>query len=229
MSTKTTKTSRARKAFTRTELMVVLVMMSFFAALFVRAQSNPAEQTVPRVACLNNLRQLGLAFRLWSIDHKDKYPMRVAIAEAGSREAVEREEPWLHFAVLSNELANPRVLVCPADNRPAATNFNLTITNLSYFAGLDADGTFPQMLLTGDRNITNGFTHGNVIELVDAPPAGWDEMIHNVSGNIGLADGSARYMTNLGLQRQVTAANDSTRKGVTRLHLPIPPTVPTKR
>src|SRR3954468_10663256 len=210
MSTKTTKTSRARKAFTRTELMVVLVLMSFFTALFVRGQANPEGRPQLRMACLNNLKQIGLAFRLWSGDHADRFAMQVAIGNGGSREAVERQEPWLHFAALSNSSVSPGILVCPADDRKAATNFSLTVTNLSYFVGLDADETFPQMLLSGDRNLTNGFTHGSVIELVDAPPAGWDETIHHLSGNIGLADGSARYMTNLGLQRQVTAANDST-------------------
>ncbi|MBC8094641.1 MAG: type II secretion system protein, partial [Akkermansiaceae bacterium] len=64
-----------------------------------------------------------------------------------------------HFQILSNELSAPKLLRCPADkDRNAATNFttDLTLDRLSYFVGLDASTTNPELLLAGDRNITNG-------------------------------------------------------------------------
>ena len=50
-----------------------------------------------RVSCVNNLKQIGLAARLWSTDHNDTFPP--------------------DFASLSNELNSPKVLVCPGDAR----------------------------------------------------------------------------------------------------------------
>jgi len=129
-----------------------------------------------------------------------------------------------HFQAISNELSSARILGCASDtNTTRIADFQLlTSKNVSYFVGLDADETIPQMLLTGDRNVTNGIApRRGILELVDAPPAGWTEALHNEVGNIGLTDGSARHLTRLGLQRQITAANDSNKRGITRLHLPI--------
>ena len=212
------------RAFTLIELMVVLAILSLFTALFVCAQEDPEiRERRERIGCMSNLKQIGLAFRLWSNEHRDRFPMQYDIAQGGSRDAVDRQEPWLHFQVLSNELVKPRLLICPTDDRQPAANFaNLTFTNVSYFVGLDADETIPQMLLAGDRNVTNGVPpRRGILELVDAPPAGWTEALHNEVGNVGLTDGSARHLTRLGLQRQITAANDSNKRGITRLHLPI--------
>src|ERR1041385_2484494 len=162
-----------------------------------------------RVGCSSNLKQIGLAFRLWSNDHNDKFPMQFDASKEGSREAIDKQEPWRHFLALSNELLNPKVLACPADDRPRATNFlKLTLTNLSYFVGLDADETLPQTLLAGDRNVTNGVapTKG-ILELADNPPAGWTEKIHVEQGNLGLSDGSAQPTTTATLRRQIAVAN----------------------
>lgn len=49
----------------------------------------------PSVQCVNNLKQIGLAARIWSNDHGDKFPAS--------------------FLTLSNELVAPKVLVCPGD------------------------------------------------------------------------------------------------------------------
>ncbi len=77
------------------------------------------------------------------------------------------------FDVMSNELSTPKVVICPADDRTAKTNFGADFTNVvtggnysvSYFAGRDADETMPKMFLTGDRNI------GPAWELPTAPGA----------------------------------------------------------
>ena len=212
------------RAFTRVELVVVSATLCLLTTLFLRAQTDPlARARTHRILCMANLKEIGLAFRTWANEHNNKFPMQYGAERGGSSDAVATERPWLHFQVLSNHFATPGTLICPADDRQPAQNFsNLTLTNVSYFVGLDARENLPETPLAGDRNITNGVPPKNgVIELTDAPPAGWTETIHNQSGNIGLADGSARHLTTLGLRRQITAANDSNKRGKTRLHLPI--------
>ena len=70
---------------------------------------------------------------------------------------------------MSNEVNNPKVLVCPSDTRTQANSFdgpNINNNNLgkvqnaaiSYFVGKDADETFPAMLLSGDRNVCDNPT-----------------------------------------------------------------------
>ena len=88
------------------------------------------------------------------MDNNNAYPMRVSTNKNGSLEYVEGGNAFRHFQCLSNELINPKVLACPSDDRQPATSFRrLNNYNLSYFVGVDANDTQPQMLLAGDRNL----------------------------------------------------------------------------
>ena len=210
-------------AFTRIELVLVIAVAGLLTTFLVRGQVDTVNRpTRDRISCVSNLKQIGLAFRMWSNDHNDKFPMQFNAGKDGSRDAIERQEPWRHFVALSNELSNPKILACPADDRNRATNFaSLGTSNISYFVGLDADEALPQMLLSGDRNVTNGIMpKKGILELTDEPPAGWTETLHNERGNLGLADGSAQQTTPSTLGRQIAAANLSNKIGKTRLQLP---------
>ena len=119
-----------------------------------------------------------------------------------------------HFQVMSNELGTPKILVCPADDRvPAASFAKLRNKNISYFVSLYATDIRPQMLMTGDRNITNGLAPVNsVLQLRPEIPAGWTEIMHNGVGNIGLADGSVQQVTIDGLRNFIKISRDSTNR-----------------
>jgi type II secretion system protein G len=90
--------------------------------------SDAAEAArVASLRCVNNLKQVGLAFKLWSGDNGDRLPFNVPVKEGGTRELCDRgadgfdKNSHLHFLVMSNEVAIPKLLVCPADTskRPA--------------------------------------------------------------------------------------------------------------
>jgi len=216
--------SSRQRAFTLVELIVVVAVLGLLATLVVRAQNEPETQARAwRIRCINNIKQIGLGFRIWSNDHGDKFPMQYGADKQGSKEAIESGETWRHFQVMSNELVTAKLLTCPADDRVRLTNsWNLSVTNVSYFVGLDADESLPQMLLSGDRNVTNGFAlQKGVIELEDMPPVGWTQTIHNEQGNVGLADGSAQQFTTALLRRQIAAANKQNKIGITRVQLPV--------
>ena len=105
---------------------------------------------------------------------------------------------------MSNELATPIVLICPADVRPRAKDFGSTLsnTNISYFVGVDADDSRPQMLLSGDRNIIGGTKMANgIVEITTNQLVGWSSEMHNGVGNIGVADGSVQTVTVTGLAK----------------------------
>jgi prepilin-type processing-associated H-X9-DG protein len=100
-----------------------------------------------------------------------------------------------HFIVMTGEINNPRLLVCPADTRKAAPDFqHFSNLNLSYFVGLDTDETRPSMWLTGDRNlVTNGVpVVPGLVVLGQGNKVGWSQTMHKGAGNIGLADGSVQ-------------------------------------
>ena len=87
-----------------------------------------------------NLRQIGLAFVMWADNHNGQFPFNLSQAQGGTRELCDRDNggfeknPVPIFMVLSNELPNTRILVCPNDKtKKAAADFaTLTTNGISY-------------------------------------------------------------------------------------------------
>jgi prepilin-type processing-associated H-X9-DG protein len=166
---------------------VVLVGMAVLSRL--SRSSRPA----PGINCSNNLKQVGVAFRTWSLDHHDLYPMAMSTNTGGTREL--RAEAFRHFQIISNELSTPAVVQCPKDSRKPAHDFDhdFSNANVSYFVGLNAPMDQPQWFLSGDRNITGTLTAQNA--LLTVPPnaeVGWTPELHKTLGHVLFADGSVR-------------------------------------
>jgi prepilin-type processing-associated H-X9-DG protein len=202
-----------RQGFTLVGLLIIIAVIAILAAMLLPALAS-AKRKAQRINCVNNLKQDGLAFRLWEGDNGDKYPMAVSTNKNGTMEYAEGGNAFRHFQVMSNELSTPKILVCPADDRTAAASFaRLKNQNVSYFVGLDATDVRPQMLLTGDRNVTNGLSPvRSVLELRPEIPAGWTEAMHNGNGNVGLADGSVQQFTTPGLCNALRNIGDATNR-----------------
>jgi hypothetical protein len=97
------------------------------------------ERYVQPVTCVNNLKQIGLGFRIWAADHNDKNPFEVSTNAGGVMELVTvkdglRQNGYLIFQCMSNELTVPLLLVCPQDKRkqPAKDWASLRESNVSY-------------------------------------------------------------------------------------------------
>ena len=81
----------------------------------------------------------------------------------------------------------------------------LSDSNISYFVGLDASESFPQMFLTGDRNLaTNGVpvTPG-LLTVKSNDTLSWTKELHNGQGNVGVADGSVQMESSSGMGTNV--------------------------
>ncbi len=198
--------ARRRRGLTLLEVLFVLTALGVLAMLFLpRFGKNHTFES--RIGCVNNLKNLGLAFRIWSTDHGDRFPMEVSQRNGGTLELgynrIVAEHPFVpvyaSFRALSNELSTPLILVCPADTRRAATNFAAlrSNSNVSYFLGWGAARATPAMMLAGDRNVTNNW--GATERLFPAEllagadrSVGWATNIHVNNGNVVLADGSVQ-------------------------------------
>ena len=186
------KQRRMRGGFTLVDILMIVFVLAVLAAVLLpklASNKNPAQ----RITCTNNLKQLGLAYRQWGLDNGDKFPMQVSVTNGGTMELVESGVVYPHYQVMSNELNTPKILVCPEDKgRTAAAAFttNLSRANLSYFVGVDAVETAPQMFISGDDNFTvNGKKpKPGLLLLWTNSPVAWTKDRHVNQGNIGLAD-----------------------------------------
>ena len=73
-----------------------------------------AKEKAESIACINNLKQLGLSVRVWALDNGDMTPP--------------------HVLEMTNEMSTPKILFCPADHgRERADSFaSYTPANCSY-------------------------------------------------------------------------------------------------
>jgi len=151
---KTFRSKHTKQALTILEVLAIIFILTLLAlTLFPAIQA--ARRKANRIQCVNNLTQLNLAFRIWEGDHKDYYPMYVSNTNGGAMEQATTGNVAAIFQVMSNEIATPESLICPADtNHYPASSFSAGFSsrNISYFINLDAIETNPQMLFLGDDN-----------------------------------------------------------------------------
>jgi hypothetical protein len=195
--------------------------------------------------------------RTFGIDNDGQMPMSMSGAAGGASESVgvrsvtgnqtTSKGVSMMFLACSNELSTPKVLFCPAEyetsHRQTATSFAPVNTgnvasqipytndyNVSYFIGVDAKETDPQMFLTGDHNLggnanppttaynavpPNPSDNKPFVSLgtnfnANQGPAFMDNQ-HSKQGNVGLADGSAQGFSRSRLQEALKNSGDTGR------------------
>jgi competence protein ComGC len=190
---------------------VIFILFMVFGPGLIRARQKAA-----RISCVSNLKGVTISFRIWANDSNGLYPMNTEFKDPTLRVDAFEGRMFRVFQIMSNELSSPITLVCPADNQVAAPDWaSLANVNLSFFIGLDAMESRPNMLLTGDRNLMrDGQLLSGVVSLGTNLPVAWTAGTHRSSGNIGMSDGSVHQVTTHLLRAQLAHSGDTTNRVV---------------
>ena len=203
---------RTNCGLTKIEVIAVVAVLILLAIFF-----SPLRYTrASRVKCSYNLKNVGLAFRIFSTDNEDKFPMDVPVAKGGAWEfgigTPQTGAPvYAYFRALSNEISTPKDLICPWDTRKPVKDFNSLIsnTNVSYFVALGVKEAEPSTVLVGDGKLTyNGLVKSvinlNGFQTNEGPILGWAQGLHGTQsfhGNVVMADGSVQQLNAQNLNR----------------------------
>ena len=181
------------RGLTLMELLLSVLLVLLLAAILLPMLAANRKRS-SRVYCISNLKEVGLAYKIWSGDHNDRFPNAVSVTNGGSMESALAGEVVSTFQVMSNELSTPKILVCITDTgHHYATNFfgNFTTSNISYFIGVDATDAQPRGLLSGDANlVVNGQPVPPGLLNLTTNLASWTKNRHKATGNVVFSDGS---------------------------------------
>lgn len=222
----------SQKGFTLVELLVVIATIAVISAMLLPALASTRTNSA-KINCLNNLKQIGLAFRTWEGNHAGRYPMAVSTSQGGVADYLSHSSgtstptaptkgvlaPGMAYMVASNELSSTKILFCPSDNIHPGSATNFTYQDLLGYS--TTPGSFGLSSAQPGEPSGNGsskisyFVNGDATEANPQDIMAGDDNIGNNGATAANSLANYRFGGSTFSEQCSSAANGTTSVGIT--------------